>query len=71
YKEEFGEEINHKEASAMAARVLTLYELLARKFPKVKIAPSGYCWARRRPSSVRLPNFVSKVLLLLSRGRDW
>ena len=33
YEEEFGEEISRKEASEMAFRLLTFYELLARKLP--------------------------------------
>ncbi len=41
YKDEFGEDIDRKEASAMACRVLTLYELLARKLPDEKNLPTG------------------------------
>lgn len=33
YKTEFGEELSRKDASEMAFRVLTIYELLARKLP--------------------------------------
>lgn len=36
YRAEFGEEISHKDASEMALRVLTLYELLARQLPNGK-----------------------------------
>lgn len=36
YRDEFGEEISHKEAGEMALRVLRLYELLARKPPNGK-----------------------------------
>ena len=38
YREEFGEEVDRKEANAMAQRVLTLYDLITRKLPK---APSS------------------------------
>ena len=36
YKAEFGEEIERKDASEMALRVLKLYELLERKLPDGK-----------------------------------
>ena len=38
YKDEFGEEISHKDASEMALRVLKLYELLERQIPTGKAA---------------------------------
>ena len=34
YKEEFGEEIDRREATEMAHRLLTLYELLAKPLPR-------------------------------------
>jgi hypothetical protein len=42
YKEECGEELSRKEASEIAFRLLTFYELLARKLPNehnVKVPP--------------------------------
>lgn len=36
YREEFGEDINRKDASEMALRLLKLYELLERKPPNAK-----------------------------------
>lgn len=41
YKEEFGEELNRAEAGEMASRLVTLYELLARKVPEKEKAPSS------------------------------
>ena len=42
YKEEFGEVINRNEATEIASRIVTLYELLARKLPE-------------KPASSRVP----------------
>lgn len=39
YKKEFKEELTKTEASEMASRLLTLYELLARKLPNEKVSP--------------------------------
>lgn len=39
YEEEFGETLGRPEASEVASRVLTLYELLARKLPSERPAP--------------------------------
>jgi hypothetical protein len=38
YKEEFGEEIDRREATEMAHRVLTLYRLLMKKLPDEQIS---------------------------------
>jgi hypothetical protein len=40
YKEEFNEEITRAQASEMAFRLVTLYELLAQKLPEKPITPS-------------------------------
>jgi hypothetical protein len=41
YKEEFGEEIDHREATEMAHRLLTLYKLLAKPPPREhSVSPS-------------------------------
>ncbi len=40
YKEEFGEDIDRKEATEMAHRLLSLYDLLARKLPGEQISTS-------------------------------
>jgi hypothetical protein len=34
YKEEFGQEIDHREATEMAHRLLALYKLLAKPLPR-------------------------------------
>lgn len=39
YKEDFGDEINRKEASEMASRLVMLYEFLAKKLPNEQISP--------------------------------
>jgi hypothetical protein len=39
YKEEFNEDISRAQASAMAFRLMTLYELLAQKLPEKHITP--------------------------------
>ena len=39
YKEDFGDEIDRKEASEMASRLVMLYELLAKKLPNEQISP--------------------------------
>jgi hypothetical protein len=39
YKEECGQELSRKEASEIAFRLLTFYELLARKLPNEHNAP--------------------------------
>lgn len=36
YKDEFGAEIGHADASEMASRILMLYTLISRKLPKKK-----------------------------------
>jgi hypothetical protein len=33
YKEEYGEELSRSDASEMASRLVTLYEVLMKKFP--------------------------------------
>ena len=38
YKKEFGEEVDRKAASEMAFRLLTLYELLAKKLPNEQVS---------------------------------
>ncbi len=39
YKEEFGEEISRAQASEIAQRVLTLYEILSKKLPNEQRVP--------------------------------
>jgi hypothetical protein len=39
YKEEFNEDITSAQASEMAFRLVTLYELLAQKLPEKHITP--------------------------------
>ena len=41
YMEEFGEEITKAEASETASRVVTLYELLAKKLPGEQKSPGA------------------------------
>ena len=43
YKEEFGEEIDRREATEMAHRLIALYTLLAKKLPKETSGTTPRC----------------------------